>query len=97
MHRPDSGTPTGFRGARAARLRSSINLPNQDNHVCHENGTGVCISGAAAWRKFGRVCLLVQTKIVIVLTRTVCLWKTWCRLPEQHGSQVGKKLVSCDQ
>ena len=36
MHRPDSCTPTGFRGARAARLRATINLPNQDNHVHHE-------------------------------------------------------------
>ena len=51
MCRPESGTPTGYRGARAVHLRSSINLPNQDNHVCNVNGTGVSISGAAAWRR----------------------------------------------
>ena len=41
MHRPDSCAPTGFRGARAARLRATINLPNQDNHVHHETALDV--------------------------------------------------------
>uniref|UniRef100_A0AAV1UIE0 Uncharacterized protein n=1 Tax=Peronospora matthiolae TaxID=2874970 RepID=A0AAV1UIE0_9STRA len=33
---------------------------------------------------------MVQTKIVVVMTRTVCLWQMQCRLLDRHGHKLAR-------